>query len=172
VAASLTHPTKFDKLTAVQHERILTQLVQGVPNAVIARQVGVTARQIQRYKAKHLKPVLAVANQIATLNRMSGQVSPQEIPTAVQTISFAEKLEQLWQRLIRCLDRAEAERLDLMAGLLNQGHRNLKLLGTMTGELSSSVYVGPVIQMVVPERPPGPRPEPDVIEIRPPGRRD
>jgi FixJ family two-component response regulator len=65
MAASLTHPTKLDKLSTADPERILAQLVQGVPNEIIARQVGVTVRQIQRYKLKHLRPALAVASHIA-----------------------------------------------------------------------------------------------------------
>lgn len=177
MARSHTHPTNLDRLDPAQRESILIQLLQGVPDRVVAGQIGISIRQLQRYRSKHLKPVLAVANQISKLSRMSDQVSLEDIPTAVRTIAFAERLEKAYERTNKVLDYVEGDvageyrRPELAAGILNQLHRNLKLHGVMSGELQSGQGLGSVT-IVVPQPPAGARPAVNaaVIDIRPPRR--
>jgi hypothetical protein len=49
---------------------------------------------------------------------------------------FRDRLEQLWGRTDRALTQAEQDKeLSVIAPLLNQAHKNVELLGRVTGEL-------------------------------------
>lgn len=88
----------------------------------------------------------------------------------LQSSPFQERLQKLWERVERNLDRIEGSPdLQNLAPLLNQAHKNLAILGRATGELETSAAVGLAIQIVLPAPMPAAPDEPDqdVIDIDP-----
>ena len=76
-----------------------------------------------------------------------------------------ERLEKLWNRVDRNLDKAknavrtrtidgvevwEEQGLAAIAPLMNQAHKNLELLGKVTGEIETSAGANVAIQIVLP----------------------
>lgn len=67
---------------------------------------------------------------------------------------FRQRLEKLYGRVERTLDKAEeANELGVVAPLLNQAHKNVELLGKATGELADATAPQVSIQVICPSAP-------------------
>ena len=105
--------------------------------------------------------------------RKASQAAIQKADTAIQDAPrlsmFRERLEKLWQRADRTLDKAEAavrvgedqegnavfgaRDITPIAPLLNAAHKSLELLGRATGELEPEGRQSIAIQIICPQAP-------------------
>jgi hypothetical protein len=166
---------------------ILQRIADGLPLRQICAGLDppLSHMSIRRYKQDILIPAVRVAKPIqSTVREMRVSTGGTPPPTAPQEVTanqrvaaiyqrhqeqvarsvFRTRLEELHTRIDRNLDRAEQQKdLAPVAPLLNQAHKNLELLGRVTGELDNSVAGighGLQIQIVCPSAP-----IPDTVRI-------
>lgn len=145
------------------------------------------------YKKRVVKPALRLAQKVQSFQQFesvdSVQVTQHTALTRdiVQASPFRERLENLWNRTQKAADRAEkavrvvkdqesgelvpvGPDVSAIAPILNQAHKNVELLGRVTGELQENTGRANVaIQIVIPnaaERNPGPVIEAEPVEVR------
>lgn len=77
-----------------------------------------------------------------------------DVHKALSASPVRERIQQLWQRTNKYLDKVDADDalLNLAHGLLNQAHKNTELLAKVTGEIGTAAGVagGVAIQIVMP----------------------
>ena len=170
-----------------EKQKIIDGILSGQSVRVIARSVNppIEFNAIQRYKSRIVKPILGRAEET---ERLLGELQakppaappPKASPLAIQKADtaiqdaprlsmFRERLEKLWQRADRTLDKAEAavrvsedhegnavfgaRDITPIAPLLNAAHKSLELLGRATGELEPEGRQSIAIQIICPQAP-------------------
>lgn len=195
MAAAKTSRCVIDNLPEAQRERILDALLSGEKMADIARELGISRQAVSDYRRRVVKPAVKVARKLQesepaqqhmqmTTLRDSNKVDTRKVASltkqVVKASPFRDRLEALWGRTDRALDRAEnavrtvtdretgelvavGPDVAAIAPVLNQAHKNLELLGRVTGELVETPTVQMAIQIVVPAVAPAPASDADVI---------
>jgi hypothetical protein len=170
-----------------EKQKIIDGILSGQPVRDIARSVSppIGFNAIQRYKTRIVKPILGQAEETERLlgelqarppaapPRKASPAAIQKADTAIQDAPrlsmFRDRLEKLWQRADRTLDKAEAavrvgedqegnavfgaRDITPIAPLLNAAHKSLELLGRATGELEPEGRQSIAIQIICPQAP-------------------
>lgn len=161
----------IDSLPAERRQKVVDALLRGESLRDVAKVAGVTHQAIARYKRVIVMPAIRAAQKVQAAQQLtdtSASVveSQTRLTKAIVAASpFRDRLEELWSRTDKALTQAEeSKELGVMAPLLNQAHKNVELLGRVTGELEVSAPMV-AIQVVCPVeiRPAGP--EPPTIDI-------
>lgn len=146
----------IDNLPQAQRQKVLDMLLQGKSLRAVAEFAGLSHTSVQDYKRKVVLPAIRAAAKVQALQQVesssSEMVRQQTSLTKdiVRSSPFRDRLEQLWGRVDRSLTQAEQNKeLGMMAPLLNQAHKNVELLGRVTGELEVSAPTV-AIQIVCP----------------------
>lgn len=146
----------IDSLPKEKRQKVLDMLLRGESLREIAKIAGVSHVAVQGYKRKVVMPAIRTAQKVQSLQEVSddpGKVVTEQsrLTRAIVGASpFRDRLEQLWGRTDRALSQAEQDKeLSVMAPLLNQAHKNVELLGRVTGELEVSTPMV-AIQIVCP----------------------
>jgi hypothetical protein len=167
-----------------EKQKIIDGILSGQSVRAIARSVNppIEFNAIQRYKTRIVRPILARAEENERLMGELQATSPatrppkpspvalQKTATAIQDAPrlsiFRQRLEKIWERTDRTLDKAEsavrvgkddegnivfgAQDITPIAPLLAQAHRNAEILGKATGELEAQVAGSFSIQVICP----------------------
>jgi hypothetical protein len=170
-----------------EKQKIIDGILSGRSVRDIARSVNppIEFNAIQRYKARIVRPILGRAEETerllgelkatppSTLPPQPSPVALQKAATAIQDAPrlsvFRDRLEKLWQRTDRTLDKAEsavrvgkdeagnpvfgAQDLTPIGPLLAQAHKNVELLARATGELELVGGPSLSIQIICPSAP-------------------
>lgn len=157
MAANATSRSVIDNLPEVQRRKVLNAIIEGKSLRAVASIVGCSHTVVQDYKRKVVMPAMKKAQQLQSFQPLpeSNAVALQQQASLtrdiVQTSPFRDRLENLWERTTKALDRAEeTKELAPMAPLLNQAHKNVELLGRVTGELEVQAAANVAIQIVMP----------------------
>lgn len=147
--------------------------MSGETNTSIGRSLGISAQSVGNYRRKVVHPALRTAGQIALTQRNGPDnitLTSQDSELAKQVITSSplrQRLDALGSRIDNILTRAEnavqcvpdsegnlvpiADDLSILAPLYNQAHKNLEVLGKLTGELQDKAPAPSIaIQIVVP----------------------
>jgi hypothetical protein len=198
VARPRTIRSFIDELPEVQRREVVDALLAGKSLRQVGKIAGCSHSVIQDYKRRTLLPALRQAQEVQAFqplpptNREALQQQARLTKDIIQASPFKDRLEKLWDRTDKALDRAEsAVRVVLdedtgklvavgpdvsaIAPLLNQAHKNVELLGRVTGELEVAAGSNIAIQIVLPQvasPPSGAESAPayEVIDIAPPKR--
>jgi hypothetical protein len=139
-----------------ERKRIDQMILAGMSLRKIGQSVSppVSHQTVKLYKDLIVKPAIAsmsLPNLPLTDDRQGALQR-----TAAAASPVRERVQELWTRTQRNLDAVEEtatkpEHLGLVAPLLAQAHKNVEILGQLTGELSSAAS-GPqiAISIVVP----------------------
>lgn len=159
-----------------QKALIVRRIIEGLPVRAVCNGLSpaVTFMSIQRYKANKIKPMLAHAeasNRILSVRKgeLVLQTPPEPLSTDTKAVTavtsaiqaapvlsiFRTRLEGLHDRIERNLNRVEAnpKEYPMLPPLVNQLHKNLELLGKVTGELEQQGTTSVSIQIVCPSAP-------------------
>lgn len=159
-----------------QKKKIIQLILSGTPVRQIAEMVvpHVPHSAVQRYKTNVIKPMLANAEESSRiLNTQITHLGDTKLPvplssdtTAVQAVQhaiqaapvlsiFRTRLESVHGRIERAMDRVEGnpKEFGLLPPLVNQYHKNIELLGKVTGELEQQGTTSVSIQIVCPSAP-------------------
>lgn len=135
----------IDSLPSEKRQKVLDMLLRGEPLRDVAVIAGVSHQAIARYKRRVVIPAIRTAAKVQAIEQVSGNSasiieSQTRLTKAIVTSSpLRDRMEQLWGRTDRALTQAEKNKeLSVIAPLLNQAHKNLELLGRVTGELEVS----------------------------------
>jgi transposase len=183
----------IDELPEVQRRQVVDAILEGKSSRYIAKIAGCSHSVVNQYRRRTVLPAIQKAQQVqafqplprTTLEALQQQtVLTREI---VQASPFRDRLEKLWQRTEKAADRAEravrvvkdeksgelvpvGPDVSAIAPILNQAHKNVELLGRVTGELQENTGRANVaIQIVIPnaaERNPGPVIDSEPVEVR------
>jgi hypothetical protein len=175
----------IDLLPEAKRQQIVEALLQGKPVREVAKMVGISFVQVAAYKRKNLLPAMQTA--INAVRQSGEDVRGAEgfckavdlTRTLTRASPFLERLEALWVTTNGAIERAKSAvrvvrdedtgelvavgpDVSAIAPLLNQGHKNLEILGKVTGELREAAAPQVAIQIVMPSLPaPGPATEPE-----------
>lgn len=146
----------IDSLPKEKRQRVIDALMRGESLRSVAKIAGVSFQSIDAYKRKIVLPALRMASKVQAAEQVSGdsasiiESQARLTKAIVHGSPFRDRLEQLWGRVDRSLTQAEeSKELTVMAPLLNQAHKNVELLGRVTGELEVSTPMV-AIQIVCP----------------------
>lgn len=178
MAAQKTSQSVIDNLPEAQRRKVVDALLAGESLRAVAKIAGVSHTQVDRYKRNTVMPALKAAQQVQSLQPLPETnmeaIRQQAVLTRdiVRASPFRDRLEKLWERTDKALDKVEkTQDLAPMAPLLNQAHKNCEMLGRATGELESAANNSVAIQIVMPAGPAyGQRFEAEAIEIAMPKR--
>jgi hypothetical protein len=170
--------SRIEQLPEVERQKVVDALIEGRSLREVAKLAGISHVQVMRYKKDILVPAIRAAQKVQALQSLDSPNKPTSEIFAeqanltkhvVESSLFRERLEKLWRRTEKALDRAEtAVRLvkdstgaDVVAGpdvaaiapILNQAHKNVHMLGLATGEIEASAAVDVGIQIVMPNTP-------------------
>ena len=174
MAATKTSKSTIDNLPEVQRRKVVDAILAGKSLRQVAKMVGISAVSVKVYKDKVVMPAIRTAQKVQAFQSLpstnSELIKEQTAITRdiIQASPFKQRLEKLWDRTEKALDRAEtAVRVvkdedtgqlvsvgpDVAAigPLLNQAHKNVELLGRVTGELEVSAGSNIAIQIVLPQ---------------------
>lgn len=161
----------IDNLPEAKRKIALDALLEGKSLRAVAKIVGVSHQAVHDYKRRVVLPAIKTAQQLQSFQSLDRPDSVKAVHhTAltrdiVQASPFQERLEKLWLRADRSLDKAEnavrtrtidgvevweEQGLQAIAPLLNQAHKNVELLGRVTGELEAPAAANIAIQIVMP----------------------
>ena len=162
----------IENLPEAQRKKVLDALITGVSLRKIGEMAGCSVTAVMAYKKRVVKPALKLAHQVQSFQQVDSIDSVKVASHAaltrdiVQASPFAARLEKLWQRVDKSLDKAESavrtktidgvevweeQGLQAIAPLMNQAHKNLELLGRVTGELEVAAVSNIAIQIVLPQ---------------------
>ena len=155
----------------------------------VAKMAGCSVQAVAAFKKRIFKPALKLAAQIQPYQQVNSLEISEPVKVAqhaaltrdiLGSSPFQERLQRLWHRTEKALDKAEtavreikdthgnvvalADDLSAVAPLLNQAHKNVLILGRATGELETSAAVGIAIQIVLPA-PPNSAPKKDDCDV-------
>jgi hypothetical protein len=167
----------IDALPPSLRDEIIGDILAGKSMSLIGNRIGLTKQAVAAYRTRTLIPALAKANSLLpppkTTKKKALAAHEKAVTNTTKQIvaasPFRERLETLWKRTDRAMNRSEKNDDLQLPALLNQAHKNLELLGRVTGELepqSASV----AIQIVIPAMPAPTMPEPETIDIALPPR--
>lgn len=178
MAATKTSKCVIDNLPEAQRRKVVDALLAGQSLRQVASLAGVSATSVRDYRVNILLPAIKTAQQVQAIQGLSKPNS--ELAAEQSTLTrdivraspFRERLESLWQRTDKALDKVEKTKdLAPMAPLLNVAHKNCEMLGRATGELEQSAGNAVQIQIVMPAGPAyGHHVEAETIEIAMPKR--
>jgi hypothetical protein len=185
----------IENLPEVQRKKVVDALISGVSLRKVGEMAGCSVTAVMAYKKRVVKPALRTAHQVqhfqavTSLDSQRFQEHAALTRDIVQASPFRERLEKLWDRADKALDKAEnavrtrvvdgvevweEQGLQAIAPLLNQAHKNVELLGRVTGELEVAAGSNIAIQIVLPQVAAIPSselaPAYEVIDIAPPKR--
>jgi hypothetical protein len=168
----------IDALPPSMRDDILDELLAGKSMTVIANRLGITRQAVAAYRTRTVLPAIAQAklslpsrpettdNKALTEHKESLANLTKQF---VNASPFRHRLEALWNRTDRAMDRSEKNDDLQLPALLNQAHKNLELLGRVTGELEPQT-ASVAIQIVIPTMTAPTMPEPETIDIALPPR--
>ena len=114
----------------------------------------VSAMALQRYKSLIMKPVLM--GKSAPISIPIQHVAGDSVQSVTRAVTVAEsspvrdRVQATWDRIDRGLSKAEARGEDIaLSPLLSQAHKNIELLGTLTGELQQAGSASIQVQLVI-----------------------
>ncbi len=163
----------IDRLPESERKKVLDALIAGETLESIAKRTGISRNAIGRYKRNHLVPALRAATYSPIPDGLTRDSNSQITHRGaiakeiIRTTPFRERLQSMWERAERVMNQAEAavrvgtnedgetvfgsQDLSVLAPLMNQAHKNLEMLGKLTGELDQERQ-GPsiAIQIVCP----------------------
>jgi hypothetical protein len=159
----------IDQLSEAHRQKVLDALLAGKSTVDVARIANCTKQTVIEYREKVLLPAVKTAKSIQSLTLANlaadnlhasvGNHPKDDMATTVRLTKdhirsspFLERLEKVWNRVDSALDHSgpESDRFPLHAALINQAHKNLELLGRVTGELESEKTPSVAIQIVIP----------------------
>lgn len=134
---------------------------------------GVSHTVIQDYKRRVVLPAIQSAQKLQSFQPLDRPDSVRAVEQAgltkdiVRASPFRDRLEKLHGRIENALDRAETSvrvvrdkdtgelvpvgpDVAAIAPIMNQAHKNLELLGRVTGELEAPAAANVAIQIVMP----------------------
>jgi hypothetical protein len=156
MAAPKTSKSVIDNLPEVQRRKVVDALLAGQSLRQVSKIAGVSATQVNIYKRKVIMPAISKASQLQSFQPLpsdNSQLATQQTQIArdlVRVSPFRDRLELLWNRTEENLGKAEkAAEYGNAAKLLSVGHKNLELLGRVTGELES-ITTQVAVQIVMP----------------------
>lgn len=185
MAAVKTSRCTIDNLPEAERLSIIDELLSGVKMSAIADRLNISRQAVSDYRRKVVGPAVKVARKLQQVEQPQRD-APIAIARAhnieetskvaaltkqvVQASPFRDRLESLWGRTDRALDRAEnavrtvtdretgelvavGPDVSAIAPILNQAHRNIEMLGKVTGELEAAPTLQLAIQIVVPAAP-------------------
>lgn len=147
VLQSVLMPAKsiIDSLPKEKRQKVIDALMRGESLRSVAKIAGVSFQSIDAYKRKIVLPALRMASKVQAIEQVGGDSasiieSQARLTNSIVAASpFRERLEYLWGTTKKAITQAEQDKeLNVMAPLLNQGHKNVELLGRVTGELEVS----------------------------------
>ena len=181
MAAAKTSRSVIDNLPEAERRKVVDALLAGETLSTVGKMVGISAVAVKAYKDRVIVPAIKAAQKVQAIqgipptNAETIQQQTALTRDIVRASPFLDRLEKLWERTDRALDKAEtASELAVMPGLLNQGHKNLELLGRVTGELETPAQQQIAIQIVMPQAvlgSSGDRPDVEVVDIALPRQR-
>ena len=170
--------SKIEQLPETQRKKVVDAILEGQSLRSIAKLAGISHVQVALYKQRVILPAVRAARKVHALQQLEKPNKPTSVSVGEQAnltreivavSPFRERLEKLWVRTDRALDKAESavktvkvngedvavgQDLTPMAPLINQGHKNLELLGRVTGELEVKSAANIAIQIVMPSSAP------------------
>jgi hypothetical protein len=189
----------IDELPEVQRRQVVDAILAGKSSRYIAKIAGCSHSVVNKYKRRTVLPALQKAQQVQAFQPLPPTnleaIQQQAVLTReiIRASPFRDRLEHLWQRTQKAIDRAEnsvrvvkdpesGELLPVgpdvaaIAPILNQAHKNVELLGRVTGELEQPAAANVAVQVVLPPAPAAaavanaPAPEDVIIDIGLPKR--
>jgi transcriptional regulator with XRE-family HTH domain len=158
MAANKNPICTVDNLPEALRRQVVDALLAGESLRTVAKLAGCSHLAISDYKKRIVVPAIEKAQRIQNLHQpeLSGfpQASSQTALTRdiIRTDPFRERLEALWSRTNEALDASApgTQYFNLFANILNQAHKNLELLGRVTGDLADDKAPSVAIQIVLP----------------------
>lgn len=149
----------IDKLPEAQRKKVVDALLAGQSLRKVSKLAGVSHTVVDDYKRRVVLPALATAQKFKEFQGVTETSEAQVRDTVtltrdiVKSSPFRDRLQSLWDRTEKSIERAEqavrvvtdretgrllAVGADVaaIAPLLNQAHKNLEMLGQVTGELA------------------------------------
>jgi len=170
--------SRIEELPEVTRRKVISALLEGKSLRKVAEIAGISHTQVALYKNTIFAETLREAEQLQSIQQLAKPDSvrfdsvsdtTKLTENLIKTSPFRERLEKLWVRTDRALDKAEkavrvvkdsqgnvvdiAEDLGAIAPLLNQAHKNVALLGKATGELIEAPQIQVGVQVVMPAAP-------------------
>lgn len=163
----------IDNLPENKRRKVLDALLRGESLRKVAKMAGVSHTVVSDYKRKVMIPALKTAQQFKENQPLPETRGQHLAETAnltrdiVKASPFMERHEFLWGKVTQGIEKAEnavrvvtdretgqlmsvGPDVGVLAPLLNQAHKNLELLGQVTGELQQAPQAQTNIMIVVP----------------------
>lgn len=139
-----------------QRQKIIDGILSGMSVRKVAASISpaLDFNVIQRYKHSVVKPVLLrKLSENKSVNAVSRDATQMAIRAEVVQSPVRDRVEKLWSRIERGLDKAEdlpgGAISPFLAPLLSQAHKNVELQGTLSGELQQAGSTNIQVQLVV-----------------------
>lgn len=137
----------IDNLPGDVRKQIVNDLMAGVSFRKVSLVAGVTPQAIGKYYRKYIKPAMVAAVKAKQFQSDTVTTREQVIETGrlardiVRASPVRERVDYIWDLATETMRKAsESNNIAGMVELIDKAHDNIKLLGTLTGELQQNQH--------------------------------